>query len=101
MGIAPDSAGGGGGGLGRTEGGAAGGEWSTEKGVGRAGAERRLERFICQPYLVDPPGCCIPGLRISVCRLSEGYGGNLTLDVQFESMAEFDHQGPRVHVSSV
>ena len=40
MSIAPDSAGGGGGGLGRTEGGAAGGEWSTEKGVGRAGAER-------------------------------------------------------------
>jgi len=39
MGISPDSIGGGGGGLGRTEGRAAGGEWSTEKGVGQAGAE--------------------------------------------------------------
>ena len=99
MGIAPDGTGGGG--LGRTEGGAAGEEWSTEKGVGQAGVERGLERFICQLYLVDPPGCCIPGLRISVCRLSKGHGGNLTLDVQFESMAEFDHQGLRVCVSGV
>jgi len=33
MGIPPDGAGG-------TEGGAAGGEWSTEKGVSWAGAER-------------------------------------------------------------
>jgi len=40
MGIPPDGAGGGEGGLGGTEGRAAGGEWSTEKGVGRAGAER-------------------------------------------------------------
>jgi len=40
MGIPPDGVGRGGGGLGRTEGGAAGGEWSTEKGVGRAEAER-------------------------------------------------------------
>jgi len=40
MGILPDGAGGGRGGLGRTEGGAAGGERSTEKGVGWAGAER-------------------------------------------------------------
>ena len=39
MGIPLDGAGRGGGGLGRTEGGAAGGEWSTEKGVGRAGVE--------------------------------------------------------------
>jgi len=39
MGILPDGADGGGGGLGRTEGGAAGGERSTEKGVGRARAE--------------------------------------------------------------
>jgi len=34
MGIPPDGAGRGKGGLGRMEGGAAGGEWSTEKGVG-------------------------------------------------------------------
>jgi len=40
MGTPPDGAGGGGGGLGRMEGGAAGGERSTEKGVGRARAER-------------------------------------------------------------
>jgi len=40
MGIPPDGAGGGGGGLGRMEGRAAGGEQSTEKRVGRAGAER-------------------------------------------------------------
>jgi len=39
MGIPPDGAGGGRGGLGRTEGGAARGEQSTEKGIGRAGAE--------------------------------------------------------------
>jgi len=40
MGIPPDSAGGGGGGLEGTEGRATGGERSTEKGVGRVGAER-------------------------------------------------------------
>jgi len=40
MGTPPDGAGGGGGGLGRMEGRAAGGERSTEKGVGRARAER-------------------------------------------------------------
>jgi len=39
MGIPPDGAGGGSRGLGRTEGGATGGEQSTEKGVGRVGAE--------------------------------------------------------------
>jgi len=39
MGTPLDGAGRGGGGLGGMEGGAAGGEWSTEKGVGRAGAE--------------------------------------------------------------
>jgi len=39
MGIPPDGAGGGSGGLGRMEDGAAGGERSTEKGVGRVGAE--------------------------------------------------------------
>jgi len=40
MGIPPDGTGGGGGDLGGTKGRAARGEWSTEKGVGRAGAER-------------------------------------------------------------
>jgi len=40
MDIPPDGAGGGSRGLGGTEGGATGGEWSTEKGVGRVGAER-------------------------------------------------------------
>jgi len=40
MGIPPDGAGRGGRGLGGTEGGATGGERSTEKGVGRVGAER-------------------------------------------------------------
>ena len=40
MGTSPDGAGGGGGGLGGMEGGAAGEERSTEKGVGRARAER-------------------------------------------------------------
>jgi len=40
IGIPPDGAGRGGGGLVGTEGGAAGGERSTEKGVGRARAER-------------------------------------------------------------
>jgi len=40
MGIPPNGAGGGGRGLGGTEGGATGGEQSTKKGVGRVGAER-------------------------------------------------------------
>ena len=40
MGILPDGVDGGKGGLGRMEGGAAGGERSTKKGVGRTGAER-------------------------------------------------------------
>jgi len=39
MGIPPDGAGRGSRGLGRTEGGAAGGEWSIKKGVGQMGAE--------------------------------------------------------------
>jgi len=39
MGIPLDGAGGGGRGLGGTEGGATGGELSTEKGIGRVGAE--------------------------------------------------------------
>ena len=40
MGISLDGAGRGGGGLGRMEGRATGGERSTEKGVGRVGVER-------------------------------------------------------------
>jgi len=40
MGISPDGAGGGSRGLGGTEGGATGGERSTEKGVGQVGVER-------------------------------------------------------------
>jgi len=40
MGIPLDGAGGGGRGLGGIEGGATGGERSTEKGVGRVGVER-------------------------------------------------------------
>jgi len=39
MGISPDGAGRGGRGLGKTEGGATGGEQSTKKEVGRVGAE--------------------------------------------------------------
>jgi len=39
MGIPPDGTGRGSGGLGGTEGGATGGKQSTEKGVGRIGAE--------------------------------------------------------------
>jgi len=40
MGVLPDGAGGGGRGLDGMEGGVTGGERSTEKGVGRVGAER-------------------------------------------------------------
>jgi len=109
MGIFPDGVGGGGGGPGRTEDGAARGEQSTEKGVGWARTERAgvrqlehgLECFICQPCLVDPLGCCVPGLQIGVCRSSKGHSGDLTLDIQFESAAEFDHQGPGVRVSGI
>ena len=39
--------------------------------------------------------------EISVGRSFKGHSGDLTLDVQFESTAEFDHQGPGVRVSSV
>jgi len=63
--------------------------------------ERGLEGFIHQPHLVDPPGGYIPGLQIGVCRLSKGHCGDLTLDVQLESLAEFYYQGPRVHIASV
>ena len=63
--------------------------------------DHRLECFICQLRLVDPLGCCVPGLQISVCRSFKEHGGDLTLDVQFESTAEFDYQGSRVHVPGV
>ena len=46
MGIPPDGAGKGGGGLGEMEGRAAEGEQSTEKGVGRAGAEHAIVMVI-------------------------------------------------------
>ena len=62
--------------------------WSSKGGACRGHGrqlERGLERFVCQSRLVDPLGCCVPGLRISVCRLSEGHSSDLTLDVQFES----------------
>jgi len=70
------------------------------RGHGRR-PEHGLECFICQPCLVDPPGCCVPGLRIGVGRSSKRHGGDLTLDIQFESAAEFDYQGPEVRVSGV
>ena len=54
-----------------------------------------------QPHLVDSLGCCIPGLWIGICGSSKGHCDNLTLDVQFESLAEFYYQGPRVRVASV
>jgi len=103
MGIPLDGAGGDRGSLGGTEGRAAGGEQSTEKGIGRARAKCTgvtvvdwsvdwNASFANRTWLI---------LRISVCRSSEEHGGDLTLDVQFESVAEFDHQGPEVHVSGV
>ena len=70
------------------------------RGYGRQ-PECGLEYFICQLCLVDPPGCCIPGLWISVCGSSKGHGGDLALDIQFKSTVEFDHQGPGVYVSSI
>ena len=47
MGILPDGAGRGRGGLGRTEGRAARGEWSTEKEVGQAGVEYHKRSLTC------------------------------------------------------
>jgi len=109
MGIPPDSAGRGGGGLGGTEGGATGGERSTEKEVSRVGAEHAGVTVIDQSVDWNASfasrawsiGCCIPGLQIGVGRSSKRHGGDLTLDIQFESAAEFDYQGPGVRVSSV
>ena len=106
MGIPPDGIGGGRGGLGGTEGRVEYRErgWSSRGRACRSHGRRLehgLECFIFQPCLVDPPGCCILDLWISVCRLSKGHGGDLTLNVQFESTAEFDHQGLGVCVSGV
>ena len=63
--------------------------------------ERGLKSFICQLSLVDPPDSCIPSSWISVCGSSEGHGGDLALDIQFEALVEFDNQGLGVHVSGV
>jgi len=60
-----------------------------------------LESFIGEPCLVDPLGSCVPGLRISVSRLSKGHGGDLALNVRPEASAEFHHKSPGVSVSSV
>jgi len=60
-----------------------------------------LEGFIGQSCLVDPPGSCVPSLRISVCGSSEGHGGNLALDACLEASAELYHKSPGVSVSGV
>jgi len=60
-----------------------------------------LKSLIGQLCLVDPLGGCVPSLRISVCRLFKGYGGNLALDVRLEAPAELYYQSPEVSVSSV
>jgi len=51
--------------------------------------------------LVNPPGGYIPSLWISVCRSSEGHGGDLALDVRLEALTELYYQGPGVSVSGV
>jgi len=60
-----------------------------------------LESFIGELRLVDPPGSCVPGLRISVSRSSEGHGGDLALNVRPEASAELHHKSPGVSVSGV
>jgi len=60
-----------------------------------------LESLVGEPHLVDPPGSCIPGLRISVSRSSEGHGGDLALNVCPEASAELHHKSPGVSVSGV
>jgi len=60
-----------------------------------------LEGFIGQSCLVDPPGSCVPSLRISVCGSSEGHGGNLALDACLEASAELYHKSPGVSVSGI
>jgi len=51
--------------------------------------------------LVDPPGSCVPGLRISVSGSSEGHGGDLALNVCPEASTELHHKSPGISVSSV
>ena len=63
--------------------------------------EHGLKSFICRPSLVNPLGSCIPSSQISVYRFSKEHGSDLALDIQFEASAEFDNQGPGVHVSGV
>jgi len=60
-----------------------------------------LEGFIGEPRLVDPPGRCIPGLRISVSGPSKGHGGDLALNVCPEAPAELHHKSPGVSVSGI
>jgi len=51
--------------------------------------------------LVDPPGSCVPGLRIGVSGSFKGHGGDLALNVCPEASAELHHKSPGVSVSSV
>jgi len=60
-----------------------------------------LEGFIGEPRLVDPPGRCVPGLRISVSGPSKGHGGDLALNVCPEAPAELHHKSPGVSVSGI
>jgi len=60
-----------------------------------------LESLVGEPCLVDPPGSCVPGLQISVSRLSEGHGGDLALNVCPEASAELHHKSLGVSVSGV
>jgi len=60
-----------------------------------------LEGFIGQLCLVDPPGSCVPSLRISVCGSSEGHGSDLALDARLQASTELYHKSPGVSVSGV
>jgi len=60
-----------------------------------------LEGFIGEPRLVDPPGRCVPGLRISVSGPSKGHGGDLALNICPEAPAELHHKSPGVSVSGI
>jgi len=60
-----------------------------------------LKGFIGELRLVDPLGCYVPGLQISVSGPSEGHGGDLALNVRPEASAELHHKSPGVSVSSV
>jgi len=60
-----------------------------------------LKGFIGELRLADPLGRYVPGLRISVSRLSEGHGGDLALNVRPEALAELHHKSPGVSVSGV